>query len=546
MSLMYNRAFDSLWKQNISCRKRSSSDPQFVGWKAQYQIWNVESRNPTVIEDSYVHLNSEEVQMQCEGFENQRMKYPADGSQNIGPEFALHFPISIAEDLQRFTVLTTVFVPVQPWTAHRNSETTIPAAKSWRAISVPVLSTIHAPMLKGFANSPSPSVGYNTVVARSSYFSNNSAVRSALTRKTVAIVKMPTYQLFTYRDYIMYQSNEGCGVLIEEPDTMGTLAVYQASGDEQSRVATLLGCVESNGRLGAMSHATFHPNYPLLAFQYLSARGEAHTVLWHFSQTTDSDSKISVLNIENLRSNSMKFLCSMASIATSPSPLKVLHFSACGETLIYQGHNDMYPFTKFIRSSPVFLAAKLQSQSNDGNNQISSSQANQGSTHSSGVVMKASDLPTHMTPADVVRHTDGSITTLSFNPDAPNRDIKLQHLTKLGLHEQSLLSLPAWSGVNQIAASVHMTQENGEITIVLNKMPKALYVIGDASAETQPTVVKKDVRAIAVPKVAKTLEGTGVSDQMTLGWRGVERRTNEDDDNEEEGRARKKARIDDA
>lgn len=28
--------------------------------------------------------------------------------------------------------------------------------------------------------------------------------------------------------------------------------------------------------------------------------------------------------------------------------------------------------------------------------------------------------------------------------------------------------------VNQIAASVHMTQENGEITIVLNRLPKAL------------------------------------------------------------------------
>jgi hypothetical protein len=91
-----------------------------------------------VIENSYVHLNFEEVQMQYEGFENQKMKYPAGGSQNIGPEFALHFPISIAENLQSFTVLTTVFIPAQPWAVHRNSETTTPAAKSWRAISVPV------------------------------------------------------------------------------------------------------------------------------------------------------------------------------------------------------------------------------------------------------------------------------------------------------------------------------------------------------------------------------------------------------------------------
>lgn len=114
----------------------------------------------------------------------------------------------------------------------------------------------------------------------------------------------------------MYQGNEGYGVLIQVSDAMGTLALYQAMGDDESRDATLLGCVESNGKLGAMSHAIFHPNYPLLAFDCLSARGETHTVLWHFSQANDLDSKISILNIEALRNNSMKYPCSMDTIAT--------------------------------------------------------------------------------------------------------------------------------------------------------------------------------------------------------------------------------------
>lgn len=95
----------------------------------------------------------------------------------------------------------------------------------------------------------------------------------------------------------------------------------------------------------------------------------------------------------------------------------------------------MYPFTRSIGLSPVFLIAKGQSQHNEPNKQTLSSLVDQGSSAASGVVLKASDLLTHMTPADVVRHTEGSITTLTFNPDAPNRDIKLQHLTKHGLHK---------------------------------------------------------------------------------------------------------------
>lgn len=56
-------------------------------------------------------------------------------------------------------------------------------------------------------------------------------------------------------------------------------------------------------------------------------------------------------------------------------------------------------------------------------------------------------------------------------------------------------------------------------------------------------MVKKDVRAIAGPMFVKTLEGTGVSDHMTLGRWGIESRNDDDD---EEGRTRKKAGINDA
>jgi hypothetical protein len=516
----------------ISHRKRSSSDDPFDGWIAQYELWDIDLDDPIVVEDSRIPLDGKEVQMQYEGFEQLMTFYDKlSYGGNVGKELALHFPTSIEEDLQTFTVLTTVFKRRKPLSSDQMSTTSLAATETWQPTIVPIRETIHASMLKGFSSS-SPRMNSSNLMGPASPSS-----------EAIFTFKRPVYRLTTHYEFILYQSNEGCGILNENEDMMGTMAVYQMYNNKHIDNVRLLGCTESDGNFGAINHAVFHPDRPLLAFQFLSRRGNSHIALWHFRDSTALGAQFLTLHHELIRRSNTNSGDSLVSIATISSTVKYLQFSACGANLIYQLHDEAYPHIRAIGASPVYKAAGAQTENEGSSDASSRPSPHPGSASRCSAIEKVNALPQAMNPREPVLHANGSVTKLSFDAEASNRNIKLVHSANGTNYEQSLMSLPAWRDVRNVSASVRMptcTRED-KITVILNKTPKPFYVVG-SSEHTPPTVVRKDVRAIATPRVVKLLPGSASKTEPLTSWAGVGFRDRQLDD--EDKRVGKRLCID--
>jgi hypothetical protein len=76
-----------------------------------------------------------------------------------------------------------------------------------------------------------------------------------------------------------------------------------------------------------------------------------------------------------------------------------------------------------------------------------------------------------------------------------------------------------------------------KVTIILDKTAQPYYSIGHSGEHVPPAVVRKDIRAIAKPKVKSTCS-TG---KVESSWRGIG--CYENDDENERGHVSKRARI---
>jgi hypothetical protein len=374
----------------------------------------------------------------------------------------------------------------------------------------------------------------------SNFFSPASPTSEAI----VPQPRMPVYRLTTHYDFILYQSNEGCSVLNDNQDKVGTMAVYQMYNNKHIDNVRLLGCMESDGNFGSMNHAIFHPDLPLLALRFLSRLGDSHIVLWLFRNSIAFEAQFILLHHELIRSRDMNSGCSLVSIATLKSKLKSLQFSACGRSLIYQLRNETYPHIIDIGELPVYKVARDQTENEGSSDQSSRPSPQPGSASISSAMKKVNALSQEMKLHEPVHHTDGSVTELSFDSGGPNRNIKLVHSANGREHEQSLLSLPAWRDVKNISASVRMPTGAGEdkITIILNKTVKPFYVLGGSNEHAPPAVVRKDIRAIATPKMIRSLPGSVSKAEASTSWGGVGFQDGQSDGEDEQ--ANKRFRFD--
>lgn len=501
------RTFESLWRSSVIDQTRPcSSTGHFDGWIAQFEIWSIDADDPVVVEESHVLLDQEDVQRQYEGFK--KHNNIIENQVNGGIHLALQFPTSIEENLQTFTVLTTVFRRLKSLPTCKDSATSLSMTEIWQAIAVPLRETIHAPMLKGLSSSTS------NVKSDAPMFSEGSSPKSANASWSE---HTPMYRLTTRRKYVLYQSNEGCGMTNETGSMIGTISVYQINNHETSSTSVEhLGCIESNGYFGSMQHAVLHPHLPLLAFHFVSKQYISSIVLWKFHDSTSSVPQMIILHHELIRASRLGGDQSLEVIISSNWTLKYLQFSACGTNIVYQQQGASYPVIKSISELSVYKTATahtgttMESLSNDAQSMDSTKEG----IPSTSVSTKGTNtsLQTFSTNEPSLL-TNGVVSKLSFDPST-RRELSVVHCQNGVDLKQPLLSLPAWRDVQHVSASVRLStsKRDDKITIVLNKTAKPFYELRDDTEHTLPAVVRKDSRAIPPPRRPSNAAIRGTSD----------------------------------
>ncbi|RAR02007.1 hypothetical protein DDE83_008718 [Stemphylium lycopersici] len=514
LTIWPSRAFEIHWKASISTRKRRLTDGIFDGWVAQYELWNIGFDEPLLVEDCRIPLDETEVQSQYTRFQKFiTTESTLNGTGKKIKDLALHFPSSISEDLRTIIVLVSAFDRHEEFPSGKSTEHWSDAAEIWTPTRIPIRHTTNATLLMGISTRTS----VEGDAAR-----KETEPPTCTKEKAIRLARTSAYRLTPCRNYALYQTLEGSGILGEEEDITGTIAVYRRHPIHHNS-PKLIGCIAGDGSMGSIYRPVFHPTYPLLAFNYFSQIGGSHIVLWSFETGTGD---ILLLNHDVFSSKSLTGGLSVCYVAALSSRIKMLQFSACGTNVIYQVHNSPSLHTKSITSLDVYNAAK---QKNALEEAEEFSQIPQKGGLEDSAVEQIHSLPRSMTLNKPTQNTDGSVTNVSFDVGAPNRAIRLVHFAKNQNYEQSLLSLPAWADVHNVSASVRMPSlsRDERITIILNKTAEAFYVFGRGTGATNPAVVRKDVRALAKPRPISLAWDDGNSSTASSAiWQGITSKSN--------------------
>jgi hypothetical protein len=460
------------------------------------------------VEDYRIVLDKIEVQSQHAKFQRFiKTDVTADGSRRTRRDLAVHFPSGISDDLRTITLPTAVFDLEQRHATGTLTKQEAEASEMWTSTPLPIRHTKHATLLMGLPKE---------LLKNEQRFSEE--IRKESTKeKIIRLDSMPAYRLLTCRDYVLLQSIDGRGTLNEEDDMTSSMAVYWRDV-RHSESQKLVGCITGDGSVGSILHPTFHPQYPLIAFHYKSQIGDSHIVLWLFKQPGDG---ILLLNHNMFSFRSLEGGLSACYVTKLASRLKMLQFSACGTTIIYQLYENVSLFTKSIEDLHVYNVAKQQ---NESGKVRMSSQSFGSSAPRQTAVQKMHSLPESMAMNEPVQHADGSITSLAFDAGASNRAIKLVHSANGRNHEQSLLSLPSWSDVHNISTSVRLPARSRDerIMIVLNKTSETFYTFSRGVGPTAPSIVRKDIKALAKPRSRDIMWGERhPKANITISWKGI-------------------------
>ena len=442
---------------------------------AHYQLWNLQTYDPTVIEEYKHPLLEAEVAFQIRRFG----KLLSSKGKQKSLRLTLHFPSSIGEDLDTFTVLRTVLRKIPP---SNNFEDGSGAAHSWMQVVIPVA---HEAYMVG-------------------------TVRCMSMIEIFEIDRTEEYKLTPFGDYVLYEGYEAEHALHGRPnrpreiDVATTIAVFELKGDTEQNNVALLGCMKGRQlpvtRCASARQCLVHPHLPLMAFYLTEPYGSGRIILWCFTEGQRSEQHLPLCFPSLAPYDSASFTC----LDLEGELLQSLQFSASGKELVYMAQKKRHPTVLSIDAASAYTMAKSGAYE-----KVRGSNTSQevSLTKSSATQFLGSHLevPRVFAQGDILVHNPQMHTMVGFDLKAATHDVQLVH-TNGGFEErQSLLSLPRWADSKHVKVSVHMPTRNrrDKIRIVLNKSPKTLYTFSNDVEESEPAVVDKEM--IALPPIRKSI-----------------------------------------
>ncbi|MCJ1430987.1 hypothetical protein MMC27_000337 [Xylographa pallens] len=454
---------------------KKNNDRSFSGWLAQYELWDVNLETFENIAEWWFSLKEDEIILQLKHFiKKVYLSRSETMTGRVTQKLAVHFPTSIGDRLDTFTVLRTVFIrksvgsSVQPESYDK--------VNLWLEAPIPVVYTANStfvypslPLLRPDGDSDDDQMPYTSSLE--------------LDRRTI-------FRLSMSNEYLIYQCVRRSSV-IEDLDREDWASEVEpidqehtgSSADDQNsdwqdenwvpdceQIASSLAIFSTaQARIGGnirlpgyisrgenedfLSRFAFHTTLPLMVLHCGSDSAfTGKVILWNFKHGTDSGSE-NVVGLDWATINGNSNLC-FETLLTDAAPwVERLQFSPCGKQVVVEYYASDHPIVIGIEETQVYkLAFEAAKKS----------------------------------------------TQLYFHANSTQRDIELIQRDGETQTVQPLLSLPIYSDTRHLRISLLSSQERNDnkLRVMLDKSAKLYYTIIESGEDVPVAVVEKDLTAL--------------------------------------------------
>ena len=479
-----------------------------LGWTAQFEVYSTRLQKGRIEEDWRFDIDPDEVLQHIQKFSKTITLDPTEPAyRSTRKDLALHFPISIGNNLEVFTVLRKVYIR----TSSRDSSSSNPhkAHQHWRVLSIPVEHSQNSTLLRCFSKPFSER-------------ENLDAADATWKSASVKVDDLTAFRLVAHNEYILYYALRGTSVTrnssfwrnIEEKkerddddddddncsvDTAGessvfnqsetvpeaecmasSIAVFRVVGAEQKEEICLIDYLKNAGDDEYIVRCAFHPHLPLLVFHGVSGH-IGKIVLWSFRSFECSRQGFQTIpRFETLVKRKLHWT---ESLQFSPCGQQVVfeEYSADCPTIIPVGESTLYRMAQEILPETGFGsgAGKVQSMSLAGDKTLSQNK--------------------------MILHDAENITQLDFHPNSTHSDLDLVKISEGFQIVQPLISLPKQPGIQHANISILPASDRNEtmIRMIITKSPKLFCSLADADKDTSPVIVGKEAQGLLLAKQRK-------------------------------------------
>ena len=199
-----------------------------MGWTAQYELYDTSLQEPELVEEWKFKLEPIEVTQQIQTFSKIVDLDPTDsGNRSTGKDLAIHFPVSIGNKLDIFTVLRRVYIRKR--CGKTSSLDPCESTSSWIILSIPIEHCEHSTLLdcSSLSSSREESSEADTQIPRPTF---------------VKIDNLTCFRLVAHNDYLLYYAirdtsitrRPATGAAVVDGCDRTTPAIRVSSGSQNS------------------------------------------------------------------------------------------------------------------------------------------------------------------------------------------------------------------------------------------------------------------------------------------------------------------------
>lgn len=471
-----------------------------LGWTAQFELYNTNSQEPEVEGQWEFGLEADEVIRQIQLFSKVVTFNPTkSGKYSIQQDLAVHFPISIGNKLDVFTVLRGVYI--RKCFGNTSSSISHKSTDSWISLPIPVEHYENSTLLR--CSSLSTSQG-----------KSSKADMPTSTPASVEIDNLTAFRFVIHNDYLMYYAIGGTTITrqssssakggeyhendelytededesdemsisshddnVPENECVGTsVAVFSMAGVHQGEGIYLLDYIKNAGKGTYIGKYAFHSSLPLLAI-HCGSDDNGNIFLWKLKNVECSNHVFQTVSTFQ------------ALVVKKVHWTESLQFSACGKHVIIEEYGAKQPTVIPIGESILHNITRELLEMPTANYSRSST----NDMRSVSLIDK-----TYFLQNETVSLDRDSSTRLDFNPNSSHTDIQLVKSYEAFQILQPLLTLPNFSDIRHVNISLLLPrgEHATRIRIMMTKSDKLFCTLAGADEDTPTTIVEKETRAL--------------------------------------------------
>jgi hypothetical protein len=475
-----------------------------VGWIARFEVWNVAVNSPQRLKDYRIPLDERELEDHLRSFlEATRSAEASTHSPDSQHQDAVPFPTAISHNLEFVIVLRTMYFPAQSSSSRSSTNdihgTLCPRIAIPLELNMPSTSTLHSlKNIPGFIFPPSSSAsgsGNSRRVPFSYAFKVSQNNRYLFCEDAIGSPnfdhQFKEIARITVFELEVFKGKNACRLLGRLSGCQADYAFRPHAHHSDQECFTVYG---------------LHPSLPLIVFYRHSYGHPSAIALCCFTADGVSPKSCeSLLMLHDLRATMTDPRASSRFSATAPGIYRNfaedldLTFSDRGTEVIVKLDGETHPKVISIECDRSYQQALALDETRIRAHRAlrRHHESPDDATSPRGLAL-AQLAPLGYGQSIRSRGWDGTaFNEIVLSTNGSQRDLEFKHQSSKTEETQSLLSLPNWSGIENIHVSVRPpTTQQEEMTIILNKAQKTWCAPSTPADEHLPAIVRKDVRAL--------------------------------------------------